>query len=319
MPYSALRKKQNELIRKARDGSVFLAPYTALAIASLTSGTPANEVQTVTINGTPTGGTWTLTYNAQTTTAIAYNAPAAAVQSALEGLVNIGAGNVSVAGAVSGPYTVTFVGTLASTDVAQMTSASSFTGGTSPSVTVATTTPGAGVDLAPLPTGYEDLGWTSTDGSSFARATDVSNVSSFGSVQPTRADVTKDEVTLQVTAQETKLMVLGLYTGVDTAYLKANAGTGELKIAKPSQPGFKYYRVLGLYVDQSDYGEIYYARYMPRARVTAFGDQAFTDGDTPISYQLTFTGFEDSVLGYSHAWYFGGNGWRAYMTKMGVS
>jgi hypothetical protein len=57
-----------------------------------------NEAQTVTITGTPTGGTFTLTYSGQTTAAIAYNANAAAVQSALEALSNLAPGDVTVTG-----------------------------------------------------------------------------------------------------------------------------------------------------------------------------------------------------------------------------
>jgi hypothetical protein len=107
-----------------------------------TGGT--NEVQTVTITGTPTGGTFTLTFSGQTTSSIAYNAIAATVRTALEGLSNINPGDVTVAG---GPLpgtaaTVTFTGQYSSTDVAQMTATGSFTGGTSPAVAVTTTTPG---------------------------------------------------------------------------------------------------------------------------------------------------------------------------------
>ena len=47
---------------------------------------------------TATGGTYTLTWRGQTTSAIAYNASAATIQSALEALSTVGAGNVSVAG-----------------------------------------------------------------------------------------------------------------------------------------------------------------------------------------------------------------------------
>jgi hypothetical protein len=56
------------------------------------SGT--NAVQTVTTTGTPTGGTFTLTFEGRTTATIAYNASAAVVQAALEALPNIGTGNV---------------------------------------------------------------------------------------------------------------------------------------------------------------------------------------------------------------------------------
>ncbi|QBJ94422.1 hypothetical protein D0Z67_29060 (plasmid) [Streptomyces seoulensis] len=107
------------------------------------SGT--DEVQTVTITGTPTGGTFTLTFNGQTTSAIVYNATSSAVQSALEALSNIAPGDITCTGGPlpGSPVTVTFSGgAYDGTDVPQMTAAGSFTGGTSPAITVATTTPG---------------------------------------------------------------------------------------------------------------------------------------------------------------------------------
>lgn len=106
-------------------------------------GGTTDEVQTVTITGAPTGGTFTLTYSGQTTAAIAYNATAATVQSALEALSNIAPGDVVVTGSAGGPWTVTFAGTLADTNVAQLTSSGAgLTGGTSPAVAHATTTAG---------------------------------------------------------------------------------------------------------------------------------------------------------------------------------
>ncbi|MFW3477497.1 hypothetical protein [Streptomyces microflavus] len=48
-----------------------------------------NEVQTLTVTGGPTGGTFTITWSGQTTAAIAYNATAAVVQTALEALSNV--------------------------------------------------------------------------------------------------------------------------------------------------------------------------------------------------------------------------------------
>lgn len=106
-------------------------------------GANVNEVQTVTITGAPTGGTFKLQYVGQKTAAIAYNATAATVKTELVALSTIGEDNVTVAGAVGGPYTVTFVGELAATDVALLVKkAGGLTGGTSPDVTVAETTKG---------------------------------------------------------------------------------------------------------------------------------------------------------------------------------
>jgi hypothetical protein len=73
------------------------------------------------------GGTFTLTFKGQTTAPIPYNASSAELQSALETLSSVGAGNV----AVSGGYEVTFKGTLAGSEQPPLTAGgSSLTGGT---------------------------------------------------------------------------------------------------------------------------------------------------------------------------------------------
>jgi hypothetical protein len=111
-----------------------------------------SSVQTATMGGAPTGGTFTLTFGGHTTTALAFNETSANVQSALVALSSIGAGNVSVSGAAGGPWVITFQGTMALTAEPLITATNtSLTGGTSPGVTVASTTTG-GVNLrAPNP------------------------------------------------------------------------------------------------------------------------------------------------------------------------
>lgn len=121
-----------------------------------------NEVQTVTITGTPTGGTFTLTFQGQTTGTIAYNAIASAVQTALEALSNVDPGDVLVTGGPGPgtPYVVEFRGQYGQVNVTQMTAAGSFTGGSSPAVAVTTTTPGAtgtGIPLIPILPGQVDV------------------------------------------------------------------------------------------------------------------------------------------------------------------
>ena len=131
-----------------------------------------SEVQRITITGSPTGGTFTLTFNAQTTAGIAYNATASAVQSALEALSNINPGDVVVGGGpLPGSFvTVTFAGQYAGTDVTQMTANSAgLTGGTTPTVTITTTTSGGTgnaigwraplVNVTPVPNGVAVEAW----------------------------------------------------------------------------------------------------------------------------------------------------------------
>ena len=141
-------------------GQVLRVPYAGLgmdyqAIPVLTGGGTApcggtNEVQSVSISGAPTGGSFTLSFtppgagSAQTTAPIAFNATAANVQAALAALPGIGAGNVTAAGGpLPAAVNVTFTGTLGCQDQSQMTTTSALTGGTSPAAAVATVTNGA--------------------------------------------------------------------------------------------------------------------------------------------------------------------------------
>lgn len=68
----------------------------------------------------PTGGTFTLTFDGDTTGDLPVTATPAQVQTALEGLASIGAGNVRVTG-VAGLYKVEYIGALADQDVQQLT------------------------------------------------------------------------------------------------------------------------------------------------------------------------------------------------------
>lgn len=84
---------------------------------------PIDEVQTLSLPVTPTGGDFTLTYAGQTTAAIAWNAAASAVQSALEALSNIAVGDViCTGGALPGtPVVITFAANLGDQDIALIT------------------------------------------------------------------------------------------------------------------------------------------------------------------------------------------------------
>jgi hypothetical protein len=118
------------------------------AVAHTTTGAAVADVQTLSISGSPTGGTFTLTFGGQTTAAIAFNAATAQVQTALTALSNIGAGNVTCSG---GPLpgasvTITFAGALAPGTQSVMTVGNnSLTGGTTPSPAVAHTTTGQSI------------------------------------------------------------------------------------------------------------------------------------------------------------------------------
>lgn len=95
---------------------------------------PNDQGSKITINGSPTGGSFTLTYSGQTTASIAYNATAADVKAALEALSNLASGDVFASGNAGGPYTVGLTPNHSTTTITA--SAAGLTGGSSPSITI---------------------------------------------------------------------------------------------------------------------------------------------------------------------------------------
>lgn len=94
------------------------------------SAAPSNAVQTLTPSTTLTSGTFKLTFKDVTTAGtVAYNASAATIQTALEGLSTIGSGNVLCVGGPinTSPVVVTFIGTLAGREVTDLISISANT------------------------------------------------------------------------------------------------------------------------------------------------------------------------------------------------
>jgi hypothetical protein len=174
-----------------------------------------------------------------------------------------------------------------------------------------TTTSSAG--LVSLPTGWKDLGYVTKDGVGYGRETNQSEVTSFGSQTPTRIDQTSDVLSMTVTAQETKLLTLGLYIGADTSGVTAAATTGETFAAN------FHYRLLGLFVDESEAGEIYMGRYFPYAKITERGEQTMSDGDDPVNYSLTFRAEPDPSTGIDAEWIFGGPGWLDLLDDMSIT
>ena len=124
---------------------------------------------------------------------------------------------------------------------------------------------------------------------------------------------------MTVVCQETKLLTIGLATGIDTTAIKTPNASGAVMVRKPVAPTSKFYRLFCISKDDGDAGDIYIARFFPRAKVTSYGEQAFGGGDEPISWGVTMTGYADSTLGFTEAWLFGGPGWNALVQSMGFS
>jgi len=140
-------------------------PGSGLGNPLTNAGAPVNgttEVQTITLGGTPTGGTFKLGFDGFVTGPIAWSATNATlianIDAALEALPNVGVGGIVIAvGSMTagiGTATATFTGgNLAKLAVPTMTVADNSLTGTAPTVAVAETTPGVTATGRTAPTG----------------------------------------------------------------------------------------------------------------------------------------------------------------------
>lgn len=163
---------------------------------------------------------------------------------------------------------------------------------------------------------WDDVGYMTTDGITLANSIESTSTTSWGSLAPTREDVTGSTSTQAFTAQETKRITIEMQTGSDLSAFTPPT-SGELSVAIPDRPSSRYFRALGFMVDDGDAGEIYMACFFPRAKVSTVGDMVYANQE--IVYPITLTGYRDSTLGYSRKLYWGGPGWLALLDEMGFA
>lgn len=168
-------------------------------------------------------------------------------------------------------------------------------------------------------TQYEQLGWVSkSDGITFSSDTEQEDVESFGSPEPTRTDIIRDVTSSQFVCQETNKAVLEHYHNVDLSAVEPDEFSGEVQFDNPSSPNTTYRRMIFLSQDGRPGNEIWIAKLMPRASVTAKADQQH-GGGTELNYGMTVTATVDDELGFSVRHIFAGPGWRKNLAKMGFT
>lgn len=257
------------------------APYGTTGPTDATSAlstTAASEVQTVTISGTPTGGTFTLSYGGQTTAALQYNAATSAVQTALTGLSTIGSGNVAVTGTAGTTYTITFQGTMANQAVYMIAAAASLTGGTAPTIAVAQTTVGT--------TGWLSLGLITEDGASEDVKESTTDLRAYGVAPIVRRLVTSSEVSISVTMMQTDKVTAAIYNrlllgSVAVSSSQFTTTTGPMRAPR--------YALVTELVD----GAAKIRSYYPNVQVTERKTKEIKTG-AGVMYGVTFTCYPDT-------------------------
>lgn len=152
------------------------------------------------------------------------------------------------------------------------------------------------VDGIEIPMGYESVGWISEDGLTFERDREITDVRGWGSGSFLRRDIQSEDHTLQFAALETKRLTHELRAGRD---LSANtmSADGEWKYDIEERPGVYYWRVIALGVDGQGDGRYYTARVYHKMTVTEMDDEAWTDDDDPLMYNVTLSAVPDEAAG----------------------
>lgn len=146
--------------------------------------------------------------------------------------------------------------------------------------------------LVAVPVDYKPLGWISEDGVSWPRETEASDIYGWGGSEPIRTDIRRSTKRLTVNAFETSKLTLEEYIGQSLASVTTATG-GESSFDEAPLPPYPYKRILVIARDTASLGEYYRGQHFLRAKVTEVAEQVWADSDTPVSYQLTYTAFQD--------------------------
>lgn len=210
-----------------------------------------DEVQTLTVSGSPTGGDFKLSFKGYVTAAIPYNATAAAVQAALETLTSVGGGGIIAAGGPlsTSPVTLTFSNQLGGAAVPLVTVVSpTLSGGTDAAALVARTTPGYGQYDAQGPWAGGDLGATK-GGITIAR----NNAEETFDVDQIQADIMSLpnawEMTVAASMAQSDIdMIQYLWEG---GTITVDADTGERFLPLGTPTTYRQKRLVALFQRQS--------------------------------------------------------------------
>ncbi len=155
--------------------------------------------------------------------------------------------------------------------------------------------------LAALPAAFKQLGRPTEDGVSWGRETELSEIFGHGSSMPVRSEIRRSTRRMTVTVLETRKAVLEAYLGMTIAAtatkIPVTTGNQHLTWDEPDLPIYPYVRLIALARDITDAGEMYMGQHFLRAKVTEVSELMWSDQDSAMAYQLTYTAFQDSVAG----------------------
>lgn len=177
-----------------------------------------------------------------------------------------------------------------------------------------TTAGGELIDLKAA--GFTSVGWlTKSDGINFSRETEQQETESFGALEPTRIDFTKDVTSAAFRMQQTSKQVLEMYYNTDLSAVKPDEN-GEIQFVNDAQPSTMYRRAVYIAKDGNGANAKYLIKAMPRAILAEAQEQGWNP-ESELSYGLTLKATSDPELGYAVKHVFAGPGIKALSEDMG--
>lgn len=153
--------------------------------------------------------------------------------------------------------------------------------------------------------GYFPVGVMSTDGITWGREVEKSEVEGFGYGSPVRTDIIKAPKTVAFTALESDRRELAeILYGMDLSQITAGTN-GEIVFDEPSIPSSDEYEGVVLSRDGSTGTPYFRGAGLPRIKLANVDDEVWQAQD-PRKYPFTFDVLTDDVLGTPMRHYIGG-------------
>lgn len=157
-----------------------------------------------------------------------------------------------------------------------------------------------------VPEGYMSLGLTTeSDGATWTRDTNNSEVRSHGRGGPSRRDLISDVTGLTVTAHESKKNVMELFWSQEIVE-KVNAHGG-IYWDKATRPKTRPVRLLGIAKDGDGPNAVYCSRWLPNGQLAEGAEQSWSV-ENEMAYPLNFTGLVDKQFKTAFREIWGGPG-----------
>lgn len=244
------------------------------------------EVQTVTITGSPTSLVlfWKGLSSGTQTGSVTTTALATALNAAWAAYLN--GGTITVTGTAGTSYVITFPSILG--NVTAITGTVS--GGTSPTLAVAETTPGAGSSLATavVPAGYKSAGYITSDGLTITPNETATTITPYGSQLPVRTIISAASQDFDVTFLESNQIVECVYNRLPLSSITVGAdGSYQVQIGTASNTIYA-----GIFDSVVD-GNNHLRFYCPRLQVSKRGAIPMKAGAV-VQYPVTFTPLPDA-------------------------